>query len=95
MQLNLWELEMPIGQLLVLMRPVISYIKKSSSFRIYDLLLKFDLNFSYTCACVVMHVFCCLLANRHVSNDNSVDDRMGNIFTILGFVSEYLIMRVT
>lgn len=80
--------------LLVLMRPVISYIEKSSSFRVYDLLLKFDLNFSYTCTCVATYIFHCLLANRHVPNDNSVDGRMGNIFTILGFVSEYLFMRV-
>lgn len=81
--------------LLVLMRPVVSYIEKSSSFRVYDLLLKFDLNFSYTCTRVATYIFHCLLANRHVPNDNSVDGRMENIFTILGFVSEYLVMRVT
>ena len=82
-------------QLLVFIIPMINYIQTSSSFRVYDLLFKFDLNFSYTCTCVGTYIFSCLLANRHMVTDNSVYGRMGSIFTIFGFVSEYLIMRVT
>lgn len=82
-------------QLLVFIIPVINYIWTSSSFRVYDLLFKFDLNFSYTCTYVGTYLLSCFLANRHMVTDNSVDGRMGNIFTIFGFVSEYLIVRVT
>lgn len=69
-------------QLLVFIIPVINYIWTSSSFRVYDLLFKFDLNFSYTCTCVGTYIFSCFLANRHMVTDNSVDGRMGSIFTI-------------
>lgn len=47
--------------------------------KLWSLLLKLYLNFSYVC----MYIVNCFLENMHFVNNKSVDGRVGSIFTIL------------